>query len=119
MVVADWRAEPHHLAFKGYLNGGIIGTLLDCHSNWAAVHYLMKSKGLKNPLGTVTAEYHVTFRRPTHIDQTLHLESKCLKIEDNRAVIQTTLTQEGEVTATFEGTFVIVKEGHPAFNRWK
>ena len=32
-VVARWRPEPHHQAFPGVLNGGIIGTLLDCHSN--------------------------------------------------------------------------------------
>src|SRR5688572_27719003 len=36
IVVAEWKAEPHHEAFPGVLNGGIIGALLDCHSNWTA-----------------------------------------------------------------------------------
>jgi hypothetical protein len=36
VLVATWRAGPHHEAFPGVLNGGIIGTLLDCHCNWAA-----------------------------------------------------------------------------------
>ena len=35
-LVAEWRPLPHHLAFEGVLNGGIIGTLLDCHANWTA-----------------------------------------------------------------------------------
>ena len=34
-LVADWTPEPHHEAFDGILNGGIIGALLDCHLNWA------------------------------------------------------------------------------------
>ena len=36
-VVAEFRAEPHHEAFPGAVNGGILGALLDCHSNWAAI----------------------------------------------------------------------------------
>ena len=35
-VVADWKPEPKYEAFPGVLNGGIIGTLLDCHCNWTA-----------------------------------------------------------------------------------
>ena len=35
-VVAEWTPQPHHEAFTGALNGGIIGTLLDCHCNWTA-----------------------------------------------------------------------------------
>ena len=35
-LVAEWRPEDHHEAFPGMLNGGIIGALLDCHSNWMA-----------------------------------------------------------------------------------
>ena len=40
-LVAEFTPEAHHIAFAGVLNGGIIGTLLDCHSNWAAAHHLM------------------------------------------------------------------------------
>ncbi len=43
-VVAEWRPEPHHLAFEGILNGGICGALLDCHSNWTAAHHLMQRR---------------------------------------------------------------------------
>ncbi len=42
-LVATWRPGPHHEAFPGVLNGGIIGTLLDCHCNWAAAHALMRA----------------------------------------------------------------------------
>src|SRR5438034_3047163 len=48
-LVAQWTPEPHHEAYTGMLNGGIIGTLLDCHGNWAAAYYLMTRDRLDTP----------------------------------------------------------------------
>ena len=64
-VVADWTPEPHHEAFPGMLNGGIIGALLDCHGNWTAAWHLMQKAGADRPPVTVTADYAVKLRRPT------------------------------------------------------
>ncbi len=47
--VARWRPGPHHHAFPGTLNGGIVGALLDCHSNWAATTALMRAAGAETP----------------------------------------------------------------------
>src|SRR5215207_985261 len=62
-VSAEWRAEPHHQAFPGMLNGGIIGALLDCHSNWTAAYFLMKKNGKTEPDCTVTANYSIKLLR--------------------------------------------------------
>src|SRR5512142_2764563 len=56
---AEWTPEPHHEAFAGAVNGGILGTLLDCHSNWTAAMHLMRQAGADRPPCTVTAEFHV------------------------------------------------------------
>jgi len=118
-VVADWKPEPYHQAFEGYVNGGIIGVLFDCHSNWAATYSLMKKKGLSSPPGTVTAEYAVSHLSPTPITSTLHLISKIVDLSDHKAVVETTLEAEEKATAKFKGTFVAVREGHPAYGRWR
>ena len=44
-VVATWRAQKHHEAYAGALSGGVIGTLMDCHSNWTATYHLMRRSG--------------------------------------------------------------------------
>ncbi len=44
-LVCDWTPEPHHQAFPNALNGGICGSLLDCHSNWAAAYSLPQEVG--------------------------------------------------------------------------
>ena len=64
-VVATWRAEKFHEAYDGILSGGIIGTLMDCHSNWTAGYHLMKQASADAPPSCVTAEYSVKLRRPT------------------------------------------------------
>ena len=117
-LVADWMPEPHHEAFAGVLNGGIIGALLDCHSNWAAAHRFMVEAGGTTPPSTVTAEYAVRLRRPTPSAAPVRLRARVLESADGRAVVEATLESGGHVCATCRGTFVSVKPGHPAYHRW-
>ena len=117
-LVCTWRPEPHHQAFEGILNGGICGALLDCHSNWAAVMHLMKKTGSKTAPCTVTSDFHVTLKRPTPMDADLHLRARVVESTDEKAVVEATIEANGKVTATCRGTFVAVKPGHPAYNRW-
>jgi acyl-coenzyme A thioesterase PaaI-like protein len=117
-LVCEWHAEPHHVAFDGILNGGICGALLDCHSNWTAAMHLMKQSGATEPPCTVTADFHVHLKRPTPIDAALQLRAHVVESSADRATVEATLEANGKVTATCRGTFVAVKEGHPAYHRW-
>jgi len=117
-LVAEWRPEPHHAAFDGILNGGIIGTLLDCHSNWAATYHLMQKSGETAPPCTVTADFHVRLKRPTPMDGPVTVRARVVESAEDRAVVEATLEARGLVTATCRATFVAVKEGHPAYHRW-
>jgi len=117
-VAADWQPEPHHHAFMSILNGGVIGTLLDCHCNWTAAFYLMGRLGLDAPPTTVTAEYHVNLVKPTPADLSVRLRAHVVEATDERATVEATLESEGVVTATCSGTFVAVRPGHPAYGRW-
>jgi acyl-coenzyme A thioesterase PaaI-like protein len=100
------------------LNGGIIGSLLDCHSNWAAAHHLMKRSGASSPPCTVTADFHVKLLRPTPADVPITLKARVVESTDDRATVEAELIANGKVCDTCRGTFVAVKEGHPAYHRW-
>src|SRR5690606_16138111 len=117
-VVAEFEPEPHHEAFTGMVNGGIIGALLDCHSNWTAAYTLMQERGLTTPPCTVTAEFHVKLRAPTPSSERLHLTAKASEIDGDRVVVEAELHAAGKLTATCRGVFVAVREGHPAYHRW-
>ncbi len=117
-VVCEWTPEEYHQAFPGVLNGGICGALLDCHSNWTAAHHLMKKSAATSPPCTVTAEFHVKLRKPTPMDGPLRLRARVVESEGDRATVEASIEANGAVTATCRGTFVAVREGHPAFHRW-
>jgi acyl-coenzyme A thioesterase PaaI-like protein len=117
-VVAEWQPSSHHEAFPGVLCGGIVGTLLDCHSNWAATHHLMVKAGAESPPCTVTAEFAVKLLRPTPTDAPVHLRAHVVESADDRAVVESSLEAGGKTCATCRGTFVAVKPGHPAYHRW-
>ncbi len=117
-VVADWTPSPGHEAFEGVLNGGIIGTLLDCHSNWTATHHLMRRRGVDRPPTTVTLDYAIRMRRPTPSTDSVHLSARVVESSDDRATVEATLAADGEITATCRGTFVAVKPDHLAYDRW-
>ncbi|MBI3820028.1 MAG: PaaI family thioesterase [Planctomycetes bacterium] len=117
-VVATWQPEPHHEAFPGMLNGGIIGSLLDCHSNWTAAAHLMQKNALDSPPCTVTAEYAIKLLRPTPTAGPILLKARVVDSTDDRANIEATLEANGKVCATCRGLFVAVKPGHPAYHRW-
>ncbi len=126
--MAEFMPEPHHEAFPGMVNGGIIGALLDCHSNWTAAYALMNQARLDDasivaPPCTVTADFHVKLRAPTPSHQKLKLKASVTDLKGDRATISAelfTINPDGteKLTATCLGTFVAVKEGHPAFHRW-
>jgi acyl-coenzyme A thioesterase PaaI-like protein len=117
-VVCEWHAENHHQAFPGMLNGGIIGALLDCHSNWTAAYYLMKQSGKTEPDCTVTADFHVKLKRPTPFDATIYLKARVVESTEDKAIVEAQLIANEKICATCRGTFVAVKEGHPAYHRW-
>ncbi|MBH30469.1 MAG: thioesterase [Candidatus Marinimicrobia bacterium] len=116
--ICDWKPSKHHEAFPGILNGGIIGSLLDCHSNWAAAHHLMIKGGGKLP-ATVTADYSVRMKRPTPMDKgEIHLMASVLESTRDRATVEAELEADGKICAKCTGTFVAVNPGHPAYHRW-
>lgn len=119
LVICEWQPAVHHEAFPGVLNGGIIGSLLDCHSNWTAAWHLMQRNGWPRPQCTVTARYAVDLLRPTPSGKLVRMEARVVSIEADRAEIEARLVCDGKDRALCRGLFVAVKEGHPAYHRWE
>ncbi|MBA2355112.1 MAG: PaaI family thioesterase [Acidobacteria bacterium] len=118
LLVAEWTPASYHEAFPGIVNGGIIGTVLDCHCNWAAAWTLMQQRGLDQPPCTVTANYRIEMTHPTPSGGPLHLVARVVDTGGDRCTVEGTLDAAGRVTATCRGLFVAVEPGHPAYHRW-
>jgi acyl-coenzyme A thioesterase PaaI-like protein len=106
-AVATWRAQSHHCAGTvNNLNGGIIASLIDCHSlNLAIAHaYRAEQRPIGSPprIGYVTANLNVSYLRPTPIDALIELRARITKLEGRKAWVSCTLSAGGEVRATGE-----------------
>jgi acyl-coenzyme A thioesterase PaaI-like protein len=106
-AVCEWRPESHHCGgSKQIVNGGIVATLIDCHSLNLAIAHAYKSEG--RPIGSVpkigyvTGNLNVSYLRPTPIDEALRLRAKILKIEGRKTWVSCTLSAAGEIRATGE-----------------
>ena len=117
-LVMEYLPNDSHQAFPGMINGGIIGTLLDCHGNWVAAIALMDEEGGENPPCTVTASYSINLRRPTPANSKLNIKGKVIEIKGKMVKVELEMKVEEKICATGEGTFVAIKEGHPAYHRW-
>ena len=114
-VVAEWKPAQKYEAFPGVLNGGIIGTLLDCHCNWTAAYFLMKQAGEDRVPCTVTADYAIKLLRPTPTNDAVFLSAKVVESSSRSRDDRGHPERRRKVCATCRGTFVAVKEGHPAY----
>ena len=119
-LIMEFTPLEKHQAFPGMINGGIIGTLLDCHGNWAAAISIMERDGLKEPPCTVTASYSVSLKRPTPFGPKMivHAWAENPSEWNDRIRIKMRMECGGKICAEGEGLFVAVKDGHPAYHRW-
>ena len=106
-AVATWRAEPHHCGgTREHLNGGIITSLIDCHSLNLAIAQAYRAEhreiGTTPRIGYVTANINVSYLKPTPIREPIELRARIIKLEGRKAWVNCTLSAGGEICATGE-----------------
>lgn len=110
-TVAIFRPRPYHTAMPGYVYGGLIASLIDCHATGTAAAAMYRHEGremhTEPSLRFVTASLHVEFRRPTPLGVPLEVRGSVEEIKDRKVVVSATVSANGQVCA--EGKVVAVK----------
>ncbi|MFX0095623.1 MAG: PaaI family thioesterase [Candidatus Hodarchaeota archaeon] len=113
-AICTFSPKPYHTAIPGYVYGGLIASVIDCHATGTAAAAAYRAEGRE--MGTepklryVTASLHVDYLRPTPIDATLELRASVKEIKGRKVVITVTLTAQGEICARGEVVAVQVPE---------
>ena len=95
-VVAHFQPEPHHDNGMGTLNGGIIATLLDCHSGAAVfVRSSHVFAGAFKPW--VTAGLEIRYRLPTYLDEVCELSAAISEGEEDSMMVRAELSSGGKI----------------------
>jgi acyl-coenzyme A thioesterase PaaI-like protein len=102
-VTAVFTPWPEHDNGLGYLNGGIISTVLDCHSA-AAVTYEAERRGWPPLPGAalpyVTAGLDVRFLRPSPLRESVELRAVVTSASETEMISAVELLWAGKVRAT-------------------
>jgi len=102
-TICRFTPQPYHLALPGYVYGGLIASLIDCHSTGtaAAAAYRAENRDLDSlpALRYVTASLHVDYLKPTPIGKVLEVRTRAVQIQGRKVVVESSLSVEGVVTA--------------------
>lgn len=102
-TVCIFHPRSYHTAIPGYVYGGLIASLIDCHSTGTAAAAAYRAQGRamdsEPALRFLTASLHVEYLRPTPIDGPLEIRSQIKEIKGRKVVVESTLSAKGEICA--------------------
>ncbi|UCH60158.1 MAG: PaaI family thioesterase [Anaerolineales bacterium] len=105
-AVCHFKPQPYHTAIPGYVYGGLIASLIDCHGTGTAAAAAYRQEGRtmdsQPPLRFLTGTLHVEYLRPTPIDTILEVRARVKEIKGRKVVISEELVAEGQVCARGE-----------------
>src|SRR3972149_1620789 len=98
-TVAIFNPRPYHIAIPGYVYGGLIASIIDCHgtgtASAAAYHAEGREMGTEPPVRFVTASLHVEYLRPTPLGVPLEVRGKIKEIKDRKVVVSASVSADG------------------------
>jgi acyl-coenzyme A thioesterase PaaI-like protein len=113
-AVCTFTPRPYHTAIPGYVYGGLIASLIDCHSTGTAAAAAYRAEGramdTEPPLRFVTGSLHVDYLKPTPIEGPLELRARVKEIKGRKVVVSTDLLAQGQVCARGEAVCVLIPE---------
>jgi len=113
-TVSTFLPKPYHTAIPGYVYGGLIASLIDCHSTGTAAAAAYRAEGRSMDslpaLRFLTASLHVDYLRPTPLGVPLHLRAKVEEIKGKKVVVSSTLSANGQICARGEVVAVRMPE---------
>jgi acyl-coenzyme A thioesterase PaaI-like protein len=101
--VCIFQPRPYHIAIPGYVYGGLIASLIDCHATGTAAAAAFRAAGRPMdsdpPLRFLTASLHVDYLQPTPLGEPLEVRGRVAEVKGRKVVVAATLAVHGEITA--------------------
>lgn len=101
--LATFEPEPFHVAMPGFVYGGLVASLIDCHSVGTAAAAAAAARGIdveaEGAPRYVTASLHVDYLKPTPMGPPLELSARAVELGERKVVVECELSAAGEVTA--------------------
>ena len=113
-TVTRFTPQPYHTAVPGFVYGGLIASLVDCHSTGTAAAAAYRAEGrdmdTQPPLRFVTGSLHVDYLKPTPLGQELEIRGRVKEIKGRKVIVESTVYADGVATARGEVVAVQMPE---------
>jgi len=100
-TVARFTPQPYHIAIPGYVYGGLLASLIDCHGTGtaAAAAYRAENRQMDTdpPLRFVTASLKVEYLKPTPLGVPLEVRGRVTEIKGRKVVVSATVSAKGRI----------------------
>ncbi|MDZ7764246.1 MAG: PaaI family thioesterase [Melioribacteraceae bacterium] len=110
-TITRYTPKEYHTAIPGYVYGGLLASLIDCHGTGSAAAAMYKHEGREMdtdpPLRFVTAQLNVTYLKPTPLGPELILKGKIREVKDKKVIVDVELFAEDELCV--KGEVIAVK----------
>lgn len=97
--ICVFTPQPYHIAVPGYVYGGLIASLIDCHGTGTAAAAAYRSEGRAMdsdpPLRFVTGSLRVDYLKPTPLGVPLELRGKVSELKGRKVVVDIELFAQG------------------------
>jgi acyl-coenzyme A thioesterase PaaI-like protein len=112
-AVTRFTPEPFHTSVPGFAYGGMIASLIDCHTTGTAAAAMYRQEGRERdtlpPFRFVTGSLHVDFLKPTPLVE-LEILGRVKEIKGRNVIVETTVFADGVATAQGEVVAVQMPE---------
>ncbi len=102
-TVAVYTPREYHTAIPGYVYGGLVASLIDCHATGTAAAAAYRAAGramdTEPAFRFVTASLKVDFLKPTPIDGPLEIRGVIKELKGRKVIVAITLSAKGVVCA--------------------
>lgn len=99
--VAFFTPQPYHIAIPGYVYGGLVASLIDCHGTGTAAAAAYRAAGREMDtlpaFRFVTAALQIEYLRPTPLGVPLEIRGRVQEIKGRKVVVSETVSANGEV----------------------
>ncbi|MFZ4438958.1 MAG: PaaI family thioesterase [Syntrophales bacterium] len=112
--ICIYEPKPYHTALPGFVYGGMIASLIDCHSTGtaAAAKYRPEDRKMDTdpPLSFLTASLDVDYLLPTPLGVPLEIRGRVKEVKGRKVIVESTLSANGKICARGEVMAVQVPE---------
>ena len=113
-TICTFTPRPYHIAIPGYVYGGLIASLIDCHCTGTAAAASYRAVGramdTEPPFRFVTASLHVNYLLPTPLGVPLEIRARVMELKGRKVIMQAALSAQGQICAQGEVVAVQMPE---------